>query len=258
MLFGSLHRFLAISYWVRLYQDGPLAAKDTVDFLLAILLRIIAALLILLAARVVVSIVRRIVSHGITTAIVRSDHGQRRLTTLQGVLLSALTYSIYFTAVILILFTMGVTWKGLAPLLGAASVLGLAIGFGAQRLIRDVITGMFILGEGQFDVGDWVTIGTVSGRVEDIGLRITRVRDDQGRCYTVANGDITQVFNASRGLLRLPIEINLLRGPALDEALAQIREATDEILRTFAVAYAEHQAPAYIVTGMEAAKVTES
>ena len=101
------------------------------------------------------------------------------------------------------------------PLLSFASVLGLAIGFGAQRLVRDVITGLFILGEGQFDVGDHVTIGAVTGVVESMELRVTRIRDDQGRIYVVANGDITQVFNASRGDIKLPIDVCLQHDASL-------------------------------------------
>ena len=119
--------------------------------------------------------------------------------TLTDLFSSAMTYCVYFCAIILILFALDPSGKTLVPLLSFASVLGLAIGFGAQRLVRDVITGMFILGEDQFDVGDHVTIGTVTGVVESIELRVTRIRDNQGHLYVIANGDITQVSNASRG-----------------------------------------------------------
>ena len=135
-------------------------------------------------------------------------------------------------------------------------MLGLAVGFGAQRLVRDVITGLFILGEGQFDVGDWVTIGGVSGRVEDIGLRVTRLRDEQGRAYIIANGDITQVSNASRGPIKKSIEICLDRASSLEDGLTMIRQIADETLREFAVEVGKDESPAVMVVGMEAAKVT--
>ena len=142
-------------------------------------------------------------------------------------------------------------------MLGAASVLGLAIGFGAQKLVRDVITGLFILGEGQFDAGEWVTIGAVTGMVEEIGLRVTRLRDDQGRIYLIANGDITQVFNASRGNVRLAVEVSLQRTAALDTALDAVRAAAIEVLRANGAAPTrDAEAPAVLVTAMDAAKVT--
>ena len=254
MLFAGLPDPLTTDFWRQLYASGQFGHKPNV--LVLILVRLVVAALILLGARIVALLVRRTIMHGVSAAISHAEHGQRRLSTLQGLLISTLGYIIYFFAFILILFTMGLTWAGLAPLLGAASVLGLAIGFGAQRLVRDVITGLFILGEGQFDVGDWVTMGSVTGRVEDIGLRITRLRDDQGRLYIIANGDITQVFNSSRGLVRLPIDVVVQRSLPLDTAVSALREAAEAALRTFEIQPGERQQPQIIVVGMEAAKVT--
>jgi moderate conductance mechanosensitive channel len=85
----------------------------------------------------------------------------------------------------------------LAPLLAGAGVVGLAIGFGAQSLVKDVITGFFIIFEDQFAVGDVVQIGTFKGTVEEIGLRITRVRSWTGEIYIIPNGTIAQVTNFS-------------------------------------------------------------
>ncbi|HEY3377275.1 MAG TPA: mechanosensitive ion channel domain-containing protein [Armatimonadota bacterium] len=221
------------------------------------LARLIVSALILLAARMLVRAFRRLLAHGVSAAVARTGRGQRRLNTLQGLLSSTFSYAIYFVACLLALFALGVPPGTLAPLLGFASVLGLAVGFGAQRLVRDVITGLFILGEGQFDVGDWVTIGSVTGRVEDIGLRITRLRDDQGRAYIIANGDVTHVFNASDGAIRLPIELTLQRTTPLDEGLALLRATAEETLRTFTVtATSPEMEPAVMVIGMDAAKVS--
>ena len=259
MLLAGLQDILTTGFWKHLYysgQVGEYAGPFKFSLLVLILVRVVVAALILLAARVAAHLVRRMVAHGVSAAVARAGRGQLRLTTLQGLLTSTLNYIIFFFAIILILFTVGLTWAGLAPLLGAASVLGLAVGFGAQRLVRDIITGLFILGEGQFDVGEWVTIGSVTGRVEDMGLRITRLRDDQGRMYVIANGDITQVFNASRGLVRLPIEVALQRSLPLDAALSALQEAADASLREFDVHPSAQDLPQIIVVGMEAAKVT--
>jgi small conductance mechanosensitive channel len=86
-------------------------------------------------------------------------------------------------------------------------VAGLAVGFGAQKLVKDVITGFFLLLEDQYAVGDYVTIGTVTGTVEELGMRITRLRDDDGRLYILSNGDIGQVCNMSRGPLAGVLEV---------------------------------------------------
>jgi len=231
----------------------------THDVIVTVCIRISNIVIILIAARVLVGIIRRLVSRGISTAVTRSGQKSPRLTTLQGVLISTISYTIYFVALILVLFAAGISPATLTPLLGAASVLGLAIGFGAQRLVRDIITGLFILGEGQFDVGDWVSIGGVTGRVEDIGLRVTQIRDDQGRNYVIANGDITQVFNASRGSVKLVIEIPLLRSQAFNDGLANLLAVAVAVLEEYKVqAKATEEQPTVIITAMDAAKVTAS
>jgi small conductance mechanosensitive channel len=215
--------------------------------------RLLVMVGILLAARVAVGVARRAVARAVHAATVRAGREQRRLVTLQGILGSALSYAIYFVAMLLVLFTVGVTWKALAPLLGAASIVGLAIGFGAQKLVRDVITGLFILGEGQFDVGERVVVNGVSGEVLEIGLRVTRLRDDEGRLYVIANGDISTVLNASRGAVLLAVEVVVARDGAVDAAIEAIRVASAEVL-------AAHGSPDGVaevrVTGMDAGKVT--
>jgi len=214
-------------------------------------------LLIFGGARVLVAILRRLVTRGLSSIELEGKGSERRIATLHGLLSSTLSYLVYFIAIILTLFVVGVTWKGLAPLLGAASVLGLAIGFGAQKLVRDVITGLFILGEGQFDVGDWVTIGAVTGRVVEIGLRVTRIRDEQGRLYVIANGDISQVFNASRGPVKLALEFTLARAGAFEEAIAVVRRAAEETLDAMDLPAGDGEtAPAVMVTNVTATTLT--
>jgi len=244
-------------FWQKLYDSGDLGLGGDERLIALVLVRVVAAGLLLVAGRVLVGLLRRLVRRALFAVGTHVPGGQdqRRLTTLYGLLTSALSYSVYTVVAILVLFTLGASWKSLAPLLGAASVLGLAIGFGAQRLVRDLISGLFILGEGQFDAGDWVTIGGVTGRVEEMGLRVTRLRDDQGRMYVIANGDITQVFNASRGKVKLAIEIALQRSAALDEQLQTIRQAALETLAACDVVIDDEQLTLALI-GMDAAKVT--
>src|SRR5690625_3614670 len=105
-----------------------------------------------------------------------------------------LSYIVYFTAFIMILSTLGIE---VMPLLAGAGVAGLAIGFGAQNLVRDVISGFFIIFEDQFSVGDYVGVAGIEGTVEEIGLRTTKVLSWTGEMNVVPNGDVTQVTNYS-------------------------------------------------------------
>ena len=120
--------------------------------------------------------------------------GERREQTLHRLLENALSYVIYFSAILAILQEINIDVKGL---LAGAGVLGLAVGFGAQSLVKDVISGFFILFEDQFSVGDYVKIGTAEGRVEEIGLRTTKIKNFTGELFILPNGTITQVVNYS-------------------------------------------------------------
>ena len=129
-----------------------------------------------------------------------------RIKTLAGLVKSTLSYILNFVFGIMILRALRLDP---IPLLTTASVAGLAVGFGAQKLVKDMISGFFILLENQYGIGDYVTIGVVTGTVEEIGLRTTRLRDDVGKLYILANGDISQVCNQSRGAVASFIEIGV-------------------------------------------------
>ncbi|WP_252504964.1 mechanosensitive ion channel family protein [Sporosarcina sp. Marseille-Q4943] len=119
---------------------------------------------------------------------------ERREQTLLKLLENTLSYVIYFSAILSILQEFNIDVKGL---LAGAGVLGLAVGFGAQSLVKDVISGFFILFEDQFSVGDYVKIGTAEGKVEEIGLRTTKIKNFTGELFILPNGTITQVVNYS-------------------------------------------------------------
>ncbi len=146
----------------------------------------------------------------------------RRLETLASLGRSAASYALTVIFGILALKALGVDPM---PLITAAGVAGLAIGFGAQRLVRDVIGGFFILLENQFGVGEIITVGAVTGTVCEIGLRTTRLRDAQGRLYILSNGDITTVCNHSRGEVTVSLEVNVAASADLERASAVLDEA---------------------------------
>jgi len=120
---------------------------------------------------------------------------EARVRALGSLLSSVIDFVLGFVAVIMILQAVGLN---IVPLLTTASVAGIAVGFGAQKLVRDMISGFFILMDDLYGVGDSVTIVGVTGAVEDIGMRTTRIRDEAGKLYVIPNGDISTVCNHSR------------------------------------------------------------
>ncbi|TQR11520.1 mechanosensitive ion channel family protein [Psychrobacillus soli] len=121
-------------------------------------------------------------------------YSERRQNTLEKLLQNILANVVYFTAIIAILSTFGINVVGL---LAGAGIVGLAVGFGAQSLVKDIITGFFIIFEDQFAVGDQVQIGTANGIVQEIGLRTTKVKSYTGELHIIPNGTITVVINYS-------------------------------------------------------------
>jgi moderate conductance mechanosensitive channel len=153
----------------------------------------IKIIFIFIAARVTVKVVSGSVNR-IFRQRGKVQINERRLETMKSLINNVTTYVTYFIALLWILAQLGFN---LAPVLASAGVVGLAVGFGAQNLVRDVITGFFIIFEDQFAVGDYITTGKFSGTVQEIGLRITRIKSGTGEVHIIPNGRITEVTNFS-------------------------------------------------------------
>ncbi|MET4146200.1 small-conductance mechanosensitive channel [Arthrobacter sp. UYCo732] len=108
--------------------------------------------------------------------------------------------------VTVIIYTLGALEVNVAPLLTSVGILGIAIGFGAQQLIRDFLAGIFITLEDQYGIGDVIETSEVIGTVESVGLRITRVRAEDGTIWYLRNGEILRVGNRSQGTYTLTTE----------------------------------------------------
>ncbi|GEK35082.1 mechanosensitive ion channel family protein [Kurthia sibirica] len=119
---------------------------------------------------------------------------ERRYRTILRLVQSVISYVVYFSAILAILSILNVN---LAGLLAGAGIAGLAIGFGAQSLVKDVITGFFIIFEDQFGVGDYIKISAIEGTVLEIGLRTTKVKGVNGEINIIPNGTISEVINYS-------------------------------------------------------------
>ncbi len=158
----------------------------------------------------------------------RIKREENRIKTLKSILKSIARYTIYFIAALPILDTVGVDIKGL---IAAAGIGGLAIGFGAQNLVRDVITGFFILFEDQFTVGDYVDFDGKSGIVEEMALRVTKIRDFSGDLHIIPNGAISKVTNRCRGNMRAKVDISIAYEEDIENAIEVLNKASQELLK---------------------------
>ena len=147
---------------------------------------------------------------------------EKRVLTLRTLAKSILRYTTYFIVGFTILGQIGGI-AGLKGLLAGAGIIGLALGFGAQSLVKDVITGFFILLENQYSVGEYITTGNFSGFVEEMQLRITKLRDWGGEYHIIPNGQITAVTNFSRGNMRALVDVAIAYEEDIDRAMAVMR-----------------------------------
>jgi small conductance mechanosensitive channel len=150
----------------------------------------------------------------------------RRIQTVGKLLGNTVSYCIYFVAFLLVLGEFNIS---LAPLIAGAGVVGLAIGFGAQSLVKDVISGLFIIIEDPFGVGDEVKIGNYKGKVEMIGLRTTRLRSWTGEVFIIPNGQINDVTNYSLHNSLAVVDVAVEGGVNLERAMAVIGEKARQL-----------------------------
>ena len=145
----------------------------------------------------------------------------RREETLSKLLDNILSYVIYFIAAMMILSVLGIDVKAL---IAGAGVVGLAVGFGAQNLVKDVISGFFIIFEDQFSVGDHVRLGQFEGNVQTIGLRTTKLKSWTGEVHILPNGSIMEVTNFSLNNSLAIIDVGIAYEEDIDKAEKVIRE----------------------------------
>lgn len=199
-----------------------------VDLWLSIGTAILKIILIIVLSIVIVRISKKVINRLFTSpktnraAPIRIS--ERRENTLKKLTANVIAYVVYFIAFIMILDN--VLGFNIGALLAGAGVAGLAIGFGAQNLVRDIISGFFIIFEDQFSVGDYVLVSGVEGTVEEIGLRTTKILSWTGEMNIFPNGDITHVTNYSvtNGLsvvdINIPYESDLQAAENIIEDIA--------------------------------------
>lgn len=176
-----------------------------------ILKNIIYILLVLIISSISIKILVRIINYlmNSNTRINKKfafNYNSKRKETILRLIASLVKYTIYFIAVIQILSIFGINTTGL---LASAGIISVAIGFGAQTLVKDVITGFFIILEGQFDVGDKVQINSATGQVLSLGLRYTKLKANTGEIYFIPNSTISQVVNYSKSYFVVEKELSI-------------------------------------------------
>jgi small conductance mechanosensitive channel len=200
-----------------------------------------AAVLVTLASRLIVNRFRRRLEG---TASVTQELNLQRATTLTGALSTALIVVIWALAILMALGELG---QNIAPLLASAGVAGVALGFGAQSLVRDTLSGFFILLENQFGVGDNIEVQTPSnrvvGRVESLTLRVTSLRAFDGTLHFVPNGNILVASNRSKGWARAIVDVRAAYGEDVEHLRSVLEELFTELEGDRTMSDWIHEAP---------------
>jgi small conductance mechanosensitive channel len=160
------------------------------------------------------------------TDIMMSERKEQRAEAIGQLLKNAGQLLVWGTAVLAIFTRLGVD---IAPLLASAGVVGVALGFGAQALVKDYLSGIFLIIEDQFGVGDVVDVGDVVGTVEEITLRTTRIRDMSGVVWYIRNGEIIRVANRSQGWTMAVVDVPVAYDEDLDRIRAIIEAIADDM-----------------------------
>ena len=184
-------------------------------------------IIILIAVKIVSYLISKIVDKFLKNrAELKFFTNNKRATTIGGILKNIIKYTLYFIGIIMILDVFNVNTTSI---IATAGIGGLAIGFGAQSLVKDVITGFFILAEDQYAVGDYVKIDSYEGIVEEMGLRVTKLRDFSGDLHVIPNGMIQIVTNKSRGAMRALVKVSIAYEEDVDNAISVLKKVCEEI-----------------------------
>ncbi|AIS53580.1 small-conductance mechanosensitive channel [Thermoanaerobacter kivui] len=154
---------------------------------------------------------------------------ERKIGTLMSLTKNILRYVIYFIAAASILKIFNIE---MTSILAVAGIGSLAIGFGAQNLVKDVISGFFIIFEDQFGVGDYITINNFSGLVEEVGLRTSKIRDFSGDLHIIPNGEIKTVTNHTRGSMRALVNVGIPYEEDIDRIINVLTQICEDIKKS--------------------------
>ncbi len=209
---------LIIERLLKLFQDYVLWEM--------IITRLIKIILIIVGAKIAIKLIDKSINNLILKRREKLlKFSERRGKTVGYLIHNVIMYTNFFVAILLILSELNID---LRPILASAGVLGLAIGFGAQNLVRDMITGFFIIFEDQFAVGDYIAVNNKMGTVEEIGLRTTKIKSFTGEINIIPNGSITEVTNYSINNSIAIVDVGIAYEENIDQAINAIKEIIKE------------------------------
>lgn len=206
------HNVITKQFWLHFFSTIGIA-----------ILKIIFVLIVYLIVR---SVGRKMIIRSFNKYREKRKITTGRIYTLEKLLLNIYNYVLFFIFIVIIFKTFNIETTSI---LAGAGVIGLAVGFGAQGLVSDIVTGFFILLEQQIDVGDYVTVGSYDGIVEEVGLRTTRLRGFDGTLHYIPNRQINSVSNHTRGNMRALVDIGIAYDENIDEAINVIQNACDQV-----------------------------
>jgi small conductance mechanosensitive channel len=175
-------------------------------------------------------VIRRWIGAVANRAVARADspRAAARAATITALMANIWRGVVAAIAFFVILGTIGLN---LTPLLAGATVIGATLGFGAQSMVRDLLSGFLLIVEGQYDIGDTVMVGDTTGTVEDLTLRVTRLRGIDGTLWFVPNGEIRKLANSSRGSANATVEVPVPATADVDVVLRAVTEAAEAVVR---------------------------
>ena len=194
---------------------------EIMNYYLGVLIKIV---IIVVLSKLIISVANRFIAK-VYKLSPKFKMDERKANTLSGITKSIVKYTVYAAMGASILSVLNILTK---PVLAAAGLGGIAIGFGAQSLVKDVFTGFFILFEDQYSVGDYITISGMTGTVDELGLRITKIKAFNGDLHIIPNGEIKTVTNHSRNNSLAIIDIGITYEEDEEKALGLIKKVAEK------------------------------
>lgn len=206
--------------WIENYDWEGLVVKFG-----TLTLKVIA---IIIAYMIVKKIGRKILDRTFNKVLNRQEISEGRALTLHRLAENIFSYALVFIVAATLFSVFGIP---VASLIAGAGIVGLAVGFGAQGLVSDVVTGFFLLLEKQIDVNDYVTVGNFDGIVEAVGLRTTQIRGFNGTLHYIPNREILSLSNHSRGNMQALVDIRVSYNDDIDLAIEVMQKACDQVAK---------------------------
>jgi small conductance mechanosensitive channel len=219
-----MEELLTTDFWTKLLSS---ATDWVIKELPGIIIMVIALLIVLRVARFSISRLKKaLIRKAKKDETVDESEAEKRIDTLTGILLGAVRIVLYTVFFIMLLGKFGID---IGPLLASAGILGLAVGFGAQELVRDYISGFFILLEDQLRAGDVAIINGTGGLVENIGLRTISLRDFSGTVHIFQNGKISSLSNMTKDWSAMVFDIGVAYKENVDQVMEIMKQVGDEL-----------------------------